>query len=174
MFFLQVLLVTLQRSTMGQVEINLKEEDLNATLENSDNSTNYAGTDTIIGFVTHTKMCTPGKRPDPGSLTHYFLCVEVIPHVFREYCLECPQTLVYSSHTSECVSPYFHHWPSTGRPKPHPIKPPIGRPKPHPGKPPIAPPRPPPTIWRPPPPPPPPKTTPLTSTTTDIEPTTAP
>ena len=107
MYFLQVLLVTLQRSTMCQVEMNLGEKDLNITLESSDNSTNYGENEGNMGFWTENTECTPGKRPDPGSFTSYFLCVEVLPRVFREYYSYCPPNLVYNSHTSECVSPYF-------------------------------------------------------------------
>ena len=107
-FILQVLLVTLQCSTMGQVEMNLGAKDLNSTLDNSDNSTNYVEKETAMGFWTENTNCTPGKRPDSGSYTRYFLCVEVLPRVFREYYAYCPPNLVYNSDTSECVSPYFY------------------------------------------------------------------
>jgi hypothetical protein len=103
-----MLLVTLQRSTMGQVEMNLEEKDLNGTLDSSDNSTNYGEEENNMGFWIENTKCTPGKRPDPGSCSNYFLCVEVLPSVFREYYLYCPPDLVFNSDTSECVSPYFY------------------------------------------------------------------
>jgi len=107
-FFLQVLLLTLQRSTVGQVELNLGDKDLKSTLESSDNSTNYGEREKNIGFLTGNTKCTPGKRPDPGSCSRYFLCVEFLPRVFREYAVHCPPSLIYNSHISECVSPYFY------------------------------------------------------------------
>ena len=130
--FLQVLLVTLQRSTVGQVEMNLGEKDLNITIESSDNSTNYGENEGNMGFWTENTECTPGKRQDPWSCTSYFLCVEVLPRVFREYYSSCPPNLVYNSHTSECVSPYFYqcavrilHRPYPRPPRPPPFYPPI-------------------------------------------------
>jgi len=72
MYFLHVLLVTLQYPTMGHVEMNLGEKDLNITLETSDNSTNYGENKGNMGFWSENTNCTPGKRPDPGSCTNYF------------------------------------------------------------------------------------------------------
>jgi len=122
-FSLQVLLLTLLRSTVGQVELNFEDKDLNSTLESSDNSTNYGEKERNVGFWTENSTCTPGKRPDPGSCSRYFLCVEFLPRVFREYFLYCPPNLVYNSHTSECVSPYFYQCAVRGVHGPHPIPP---------------------------------------------------
>lgn len=108
MFFLQVLLLTLQRSTVGQVETNFGDKDLKSTLDSSDISTNYGEKERNFGFWTENTKCTPGKRPDPGSCSRYYLCVEYVPHVFREYYVYCPRELVYNSYISECVSPYFY------------------------------------------------------------------
>ena len=137
-FILQVLLVTLQCSTMGQVEMNLGAKDLNSTLDNSDNSTSYVEKETAMGFWTENTNCTPGKRPDSGSYTRYFLCVEVLPRVFREYYAYCPPNLVYNSDTSECVSPYFYQCavrillnrPYPIPPRPFPYYPPLWFPRP--------------------------------------------
>ena len=145
---------------MGQVEMNLGAKDLNSTLDSSDNSTNYSGEERYIVYWTENTNCTPGKLPDPGSCTRYFLCVEVLPGVFREYTLYCPPNLVYNSHTSECVSPYFYQCAVRFLHGHHPIPPLIVLPRPPPFYPPIWPPYIwPPYIWPPPRPPPSPWTT---------------
>ena len=123
MFFLQVMLVMLQRSTMGQVEINLGEKDRNNSPDSSDNSTICCEMKRITGFSTENTKCTPGKRPDPGSCSRYFLCVEILPRVFREYPLHCPPNLVYNRHTSECDSPFVYQCAVTLLPRPYPIPP---------------------------------------------------
>ena len=104
---------------MGQVEMNLWTKDLNSTLDNSANSTYYGEKERDTGFWTENTKCTPGKRPDPGSCTRYFLCVEVPPHVFIVYYSYCPLNLFYNSHTSECVSPYFYQRAVRILPRPH-------------------------------------------------------
>jgi hypothetical protein len=128
------MLVMLQRSTMGQVEMNLEEKNLNSSLDSSDNSSYCGEEERNIGFWTENTRCTPGKRPDPGSCSRYFFCVEIRPDVFREYALYCPPHLVFNRDTSECDSPFFYQCadrllprPPLHRPYP---RPPLYRPRP--------------------------------------------
>jgi len=118
---MQVLLVVLQSSIMGQMEKNLEEKDLNISPDSSDNSTDNGEKEINMGFWTENRKCTPGRRPDPGSCSRYFLCVEVLPSVFREFYIYCPLNLVYNSHNSECVSPYFYQCAGRGLHKPRPL-----------------------------------------------------
>jgi hypothetical protein len=144
MFFLQVLFLSFTRLVKCEVEFNFGDADQNTTLESLDNSTSYSEKERQVGAVIHHAVCIPGKRPDPRSCNHYFLCVKNPPFVFTEYHLRCPPTLVYNPLAFRCVSPLFYNCVITAFPIPPPIPPPI--------RPPIRPPFPPP-VWPPIPPP---------------------